>query len=83
VRALSSGHSWRFEYRGGAPQDTEIQARARAAFEFHCPAAQVMLKPLMDQNGTDTFQVTACGKQAVYTCIVDGGPCIRERPFGQ
>jgi len=57
---------------------TAHQARARAAVEFHCPSTQVALRPkLQQQAGGDTYAVSACGAQAVYTCIYQG-PCIRE-----
>jgi len=68
-----AGHDIARQYPG-----TDRQARARAATEFHCPPAEVTLRPELQQNvGADTYFVSACGKQAVYTCI-DAGACIRE-----
>ena len=60
---------------------TEGAARTRAANEFHCPEEQVVLAPREDLSH-DTFDVSACGKRARYTCTRRGrslsANCARE-----
>ena len=54
------------------PATPEGRVAERASLEFHCPADQIVAKPL-DPPTRSRYEASGCGREAVYVNVAPAG----------